>query len=134
MYRWYHAKILFQFIRILLVKGDEILRACDRHSNETVTSGKNVTKYKPMQKWIVEFLSKSESRDIKIVRVNSIRITRLSIIFNFLLVVPLCDVIKRTRFLMMPPVIIPPSLLLLTLDIVHSSAPFYYFIQLNLQK
>ena len=54
-----------------------------------------------MRKWMVEFLSESQSRVIKITRVNSIRMTK--IYFNFLY-----DVIESTRFLMRPPVIIPP--------------------------
>ena len=41
----------------LISKGDEIVRACDRHRNETVTLTKHVTKYKYMRKWMVEFLS-----------------------------------------------------------------------------
>ena len=56
------------------MKGDEIVRACDRQSNETVTLGKHVTKYKYMRNWVVEFLRKFEYSDIKIARVNSIRI------------------------------------------------------------
>ena len=32
MYRSYHTKILFKFIPIKLVKGVEIVGACDRHS------------------------------------------------------------------------------------------------------
>ena len=63
---------MFQFITIL-VKWDEIVRACDRHSNETVTLRKQVTKSENMQNWMVEFLSKYLSRGNKIVRVNSIR-------------------------------------------------------------
>ena len=58
------------------MKGDEIVRACDQHSNKTVTLRKHVTKYKHMRKWKFEFLSKSESRDNKIARVNSVRITK----------------------------------------------------------
>ena len=77
MHRWYHTKFLFQFIRIWLVKEDEIVRAGDQHGNETVTHEKNIVKYKHVRKWMVEFLSKSESRDIKIARVNSIRIIKL---------------------------------------------------------
>ena len=46
---------MFQFITIYLLKGDEIVRACDRHSNETVTLRKHVTKYKKMRKLMVEF-------------------------------------------------------------------------------
>ena len=56
--------------------GDEIIRPCDRHSNETVTLKKHVTKYKHVWKYMVEFLSKFENRNIKITRVNSIRITK----------------------------------------------------------
>ena len=37
MYRWYHTKILFQIIPIYLVKEGEIVRACGRQNNETVT-------------------------------------------------------------------------------------------------
>ena len=58
------------------MNGDEIFRPCNRHSNETVTFGKHVTKYKNMQKWIVEFLRKFENRGIKIARVNWIFITK----------------------------------------------------------
>ena len=90
------------------MKGDEIVRACDRHNNETVTLEKNVTESKHERKWMVEFLSKSACRGIKIARVNSNRITKLSIFINFLCAVPLHDVIKRTRFLMRLPVIFPP--------------------------
>ena len=76
MYRWYHTKIFFQFIPSQLVKEDEIVRACDRQSNETVIIEKHVTKYKHVRKWMVEFHSKSESRGIKITWVNLIRITK----------------------------------------------------------
>ena len=86
------------------MKGDEIVRACDLHWDETVTLTKHVTKYKYMRKWMVELLSKSQSRVIKIARVNS----TLSIYFNFLCAVSRDDVIESTRFLMRPPVIIPP--------------------------
>ena len=58
------------------MKGDEIIRACDQHSNENVTLGKNVSIYKNMQKFMVEFLRKFESRRDKIARVNSIRIIK----------------------------------------------------------
>ena len=56
--------------------GDEIVRPCDRHSNETVTLKKHITKYKHMRKWMAEFPRKFENRGIKIARVNSIRITK----------------------------------------------------------
>ena len=71
IYRWNHTKILFQFIIIQLVKGDEIVQACGRHSNKTVTLGKHVTKYKYMRKWMIEVFGKSESRGNKISRINS---------------------------------------------------------------
>ena len=51
---------------------------------------------------MVEFLSKSHSRVIKIAQVNSIRMTK-SIKFIFC-AVPRDDVIESTRFLMRPPV------------------------------
>ena len=54
------------------MKGDEIVRPCDRHSCETVTLRKHVAKYKKMQKLMIEFLRKLENRGIKIARVNSI--------------------------------------------------------------
>ena len=56
--------------------GDETARACDRHSYETVTLRKHVTKYKSKRKWMVKFFRKSVSQDDKIDRVNSIRITK----------------------------------------------------------
>ena len=60
----------------LISEGDEIVRACDRHCDETVTLTKHVTKYKYMRKWMVQFLSKSQSRVIKFARVNSIRMSK----------------------------------------------------------
>ena len=59
----------------LVSEGDEIVQACDRHRNETVTLAKPVTKYKYIRKWMVEFLNKSHSRVIKIALVNLIRMT-----------------------------------------------------------
>ena len=58
------------------MKGDEIVRLCDLHSNETVTLRKHVTKHKNMRKWMVEYLRKSGSSGDKIDWVNSIRITK----------------------------------------------------------
>ena len=60
----------------LISEEDEIVRACDRHRDETVTLTKYVTKYKYMRKWMAEFLRKSQTRVIKIARVNSIRMTK----------------------------------------------------------
>ena len=58
--------VMFQFIPICLVKGEEIVRPCDRHSNETETLRKHVSKYKRMRKMTVEFLRKFDNRGIKI--------------------------------------------------------------------
>ena len=63
-------------ISYLISEGDEIVRACDLHRNETVTVTTHVTKYKYMRKWMVDFLSKSQNRVIKIAQVNSIRMTK----------------------------------------------------------
>ena len=72
------------YIYLIIVKRDEIVRSCDRHSNEAVTLRKHVTKYKNIRKWIVEFLRKSESRRDKIARVNSIFASPYQwIYFNF---------------------------------------------------
>ena len=46
--------------------------ACDRHSNETVTLSKHVSKYKNTQKFMVKFLRKAESHGYKIARVKLI--------------------------------------------------------------
>ena len=54
----------------LISEGNEIVRAFDWHSNDTVTLMNYFTKNKYMRKWIVEFLSKSESRGNIIPRVN----------------------------------------------------------------
>ena len=58
------------------MEGEVIVRSCDRHSNETDTLKKHVTKYKNLRKWIVGFLRKFENRGIKIARVNPILITK----------------------------------------------------------
>ena len=50
--------------------------SCNRHFNETVTLRKRVSKYKNMQKLMIEFLKKCENRGIKIARLNSILITK----------------------------------------------------------
>ena len=68
-------KDIVQIYPYLISEGDEIVRACDRHRNETVTLTKHVTKYKYMRKWMVEFISISQSSVIKIAWVNSIRLT-----------------------------------------------------------
>ena len=58
------------------MKGDEIVRPFDRHSNETGTVREHVTIYKHMPKIMLVFLEKFENSGIKIARVNSIRITK----------------------------------------------------------
>ena len=67
---------MFQFIPNQLETGDEIVRPCDRHTNETVTLRKYVTKHEKTRKWMVEFLRKFENCVIKIARDNSILITK----------------------------------------------------------
>ena len=52
------------------MKGDQIIRPCDRHSNETVTLRKHVTKYKNIRKLKVAFFRKFENRSIKIGKTN----------------------------------------------------------------
>ena len=58
--------ILSVLIPISLVMGDEIVRPCDRHSVETVTLRKHVTKDKIMRKWMVGFHRKFKNHAIKI--------------------------------------------------------------------
>ena len=84
---------MFQFLPIYLVKRDEIVRACDRHSNEATTLKKLVTQYKHMRKWMVEFIRKFQNSGIKITLVNSIRITKSSNLLLFFTVFRVhCDV------------------------------------------
>ena len=52
------------------MKGEKIFRACDRHSVETMTLTKYVVQNEYMRKWMFEFRSKYQGRDIKIGRVN----------------------------------------------------------------
>ena len=72
----HYERYMFQLNLMQLVKGDEIVRAWDRHSNETGTLMKHVTKHKNMRKWMIKFLRKYKSRGDKIALVNSIRITK----------------------------------------------------------
>ena len=75
------------------MNGDEIVRPFDRHSNETATVRKHVTKYKHMRKFMLVFLGKFENHGIKIARVNSIRITKSLNLLKFCLVLGVrCDV------------------------------------------
>ena len=66
------------------MKRDEILWNWDPHSVEPVTLSKYVTEYEQIWKWMVEFLSKFQSRGIKIDRVNSISVYKSIIFFNIL--------------------------------------------------
>ena len=52
------------------MEGDEIVRLCDRISNETVTFNKYVTKYIHMRQFMVEFFRKFENHAVKIARVT----------------------------------------------------------------
>ena len=67
----------------LINEGDEIVRACDRHRNETVTLWKHVTKYKYMRKWMDGFLNKFQSYGIKFAHVNSIHMNKSFNLFYF---------------------------------------------------
>ena len=58
------------------MKRDEIVRHCDRLINETAALRKHLTKYKQMRKWMNKIFRKFDNRGIKIVGVNSIRITK----------------------------------------------------------
>ena len=69
------SKIHVPIYPYLISEGDEIIRPCYRHRNETAILRKHVTKFKYIRKWMVEFLSKFENRGNKIARVNSILIT-----------------------------------------------------------
>ena len=60
----------------LISEGRRNCSACDRHSNETATLWKHVTKYKNMRKWMIKFLRKFENSGIKIAQVESIPITK----------------------------------------------------------
>ena len=59
------SKIYVPIYPYLISEGDEIVRPCDRHSNETMTLRKHVTKYKHTWIWMFEFLRKFENRCIK---------------------------------------------------------------------
>ena len=59
-------KDFVQIYPYLISEGEEIVRACDRHWDETVTLTKHVTKYKYMRKWMVEFLSKISVLSLKL--------------------------------------------------------------------
>ena len=60
------SKIQIEIYPDRISEGNQIVRPCDRHSNETVTLMKHVTNFKDMRKFIRKF----ENRGIKIARVN----------------------------------------------------------------
>ena len=103
----------------LISEGDEIVRACDRHWDETVTLTKHVTwMYKSIDS-IFACINTCEnglsnfSPNLRVVSLKLLELTQfawpnLSIYFNFSCVVPRDDVIKKTRFLLRPSVIILP--------------------------
>ena len=62
---------MFQFIPILLVKEDEIVRSCDRHSIETVTLTKHISKYKNCENGWSNF-----SENLRIMQLKVVEITR----------------------------------------------------------
>ena len=75
------------------MKTDEIVLPFDRHSNETASVRKHVSKYKHMRKFMLLFLGKFENRCIKIARVNSIRIKKSINLLKFCMVLGVrCDV------------------------------------------
>ena len=82
-----------------MVKGDEIVGACDRQSNETVILGKHVTKYTHMRKWIVEFLSKSESCGNKIARTEEKSLYYHNHFYKNTILYLLCEKIYSVMFL-----------------------------------
>ena len=57
-------------------------RGYNRHSNETVTLRKHVTKHSNIRKFMIMFPRKCENRSIKIARFNLILITK-STKFNY---------------------------------------------------
>ena len=70
-----------------LLDGDKLEHdtVSNRHSNETVTVRKHVTKHSNMRKLIVLFPRKCENSGIKIARLNLNLITNSINYFNFLL-------------------------------------------------
>ena len=65
------------------MKGDEIVRASDQHSNETVTLRKYVTKYKNMHKWMIEFSENLRVVAIKLLELTQFVLQNISIYSNF---------------------------------------------------
>ena len=63
------------------MKGDEIVRACDRHSNENVTLKKRDSKYKNMS----NFSENLRVVAIKLIELIQVASPNLSIYFGFLL-------------------------------------------------
>ena len=59
--------------------------AYNRHSNETMTLMKHVTKYKNILQLMIDLFKKFENHGIKIARVNWILITINLSMYNFIL-------------------------------------------------
>ena len=77
------SDFFFYLISIALVNGDEIVQACDRHNNETVTLRKHVTNINACENGWSNF-SANMSRCIKIARANSIHTTKSIKLLDFL--------------------------------------------------
>ena len=88
----------------LISEGDEIIRACDRHWDETVTLTKHATKYYTCENGWSNFSANFRVVSLKLLELTQFAWPNQSIYFNFLCAVPRDDVIESTCFLMKPPV------------------------------
>ena len=57
MFCCYHTKNLAPIYPYIISEGRQKISTCDRHSDKIATLEKNVTEYKHVRKWIVEFPS-----------------------------------------------------------------------------
>ena len=64
-------------------KGEEVVRLCDRHSNETVTLGKLVTKYKRIRKLWSNLPEHFRIVALKLLELTQFASPNRSIYFNF---------------------------------------------------
>ena len=67
---------------LIIVKGDEILLACNQHSNEDVTHRKHVIKYKNVRKFMVEFLMKLSVVAVKLLEITQFLYYPLTFLTN----------------------------------------------------
>ena len=88
----------------LISEGDEIIRACDRHWDETVTLTKHAIKYYTCGNGWSNFSANFRVVSLKLLELTQFAWPNQSIYFNFLCAAPRDDVIESTRFLMKPPV------------------------------